>query len=1452
MAQTLGELVFDLVLNDKQFHDKLRLAQARLKYFADAADFASKRAAASFRGMGSTAGDASSALKMLQTQGRATAAGMNALAASSANTQTGLLGFANAAREIDTKLVMAFTAASVAVTSFGTAVTVTGARLENTLNKVAVVGGGGLDDLTAAAKRFGTTSEFSAQQAADAMLYFAQAGFDAGRNIAATEASIALASASGSELAQTTSVVSNAISQFGLNASDAERISNTFAYALNASKLGMDDLAVSMKYAGTVGAGFGFTLEETTAAIMQLADLGLTASKSGTVFRLSMTSAANATQVAQKVLAKYGLTQADINPTTQKFAGILQVVADNNINVADAMKIFGMEAGANIVQLAKNAEAINAGTRAGLTYTDMLNGIGKAQRENLAGTTAEQISQTVALQFKRLTSAVQSLAADLYTAYSTQLLALVKEFLTLAQTVADTFRYSARIIGGDVASALQQLTVYLQQNRTSLAGFVIDFINGFGRIFAQLSSTIPVFMSLLQFASNFTQGLIRIGDALAAIIPLVDTGTQLLIGMFVVARVYTFTNALMQIPTAFKAAQWAARAFGVELTALSGGTYALVIAGGALLAYLISLVGKSDEATRSVDELAAAQERQRKASDAEYAKQVSQMAALLSAQQARVSAEVNSGARLSAARKQEIQQILSLTAEQALYEKSAGRLVVVNGELISASAAVAKIQSKEAGSAGLLRSIRQAQIADNDAALASLTKLREAYASVQRAVQDFQPSAIPGAKTLEQTVLDVAKANGVQVESFDDLKLQLESAEKAYRQSQSAAQAFNNQMTVAKVAFSDAAVGAGNAASSARSAGEAQSGLNESLRQFTQIVDEAIARYDDVVEAYRQGAMSEAEIEAERLDRRIQSDNAIYDAAMIAAAKLNDATVDWAQRRLESEAMLRATYMLGSMQDADKMVEEQLRLLDELTQTEEQKKAAARAAELQRIKDFFAAERQLHIDQGIFLKGLAEKEKKALDAAEARYAEEDKQQQQQQQQPPPETKEVQVEVKGEEQVDSYIKKFVSGLEKVKGALAKIRSAVGLVGKALGSLTQLVTTISGFSFDFLSMLQQVVSEIFFTQREAADEAARQAAAAGFDPEAARRRAMEANKPEVVAEQQANLIADRAVAVADIFSRAIGPLLSTLAERLPDIINAVAEALPRIVTALSQNIGPIVTALLDSLMVLVEAIFSQLPDIVMMLVDLLVNVIIPKLPEIVVPLVMSVIDLLFTQIIPMLPEIAFKLIAAAAKALLQWMANLPKMLLKLITSVWVAFVGFFKTYWTKVPVILFNLVRDVVVSAFQAIREKALEIAEAIANAIANFFGIDREARQARREDRRARREERRNSFYSGIDYVPATMRATLHQGEAVIPADRNAQRSRTSAPAPAGYAQNFGGGPAAAPSKVEVAVIAEGRLLEAVQLTAQSMGRANGMSKKIRRAAGVQVGFFRGQFNPFSV
>jgi hypothetical protein len=51
--------------------------------------------------------------------------------------------------------------------------------------------------------------------------------------------------------------------------------------------------------------------------------------------------------------------------------------------------------------------------------------------------------------------------------------------------------------------------------------------------------------------------------------------------------------------------------------------------------------------------------------------------------------------------------------------------------------------------------------------------------------------------------------------------------------------------------------------------------------------------------------------------------------------------------------------------------------------------------------------------------------------------------------------------------------------------------------------------------------------------------------------------------------------------------------------------------------------------------------------------------------------------------------------------------------------------------------------------------------------------------------------------------------------------------------------------------LEVAVIAEGRLLEAVQMRAEDMGRATGMGKRIRKAAGVKVGFSRGDYNPWS-
>ena len=91
-----------------------------------------------------------------------------------------------------------------------------------------------------------------------------------------------------------------------------------------------------------------------------------------------------------------------------------------------------------------------------------------------------------------------------------------------------------------------------------------------------------------------------------------------------------------------------------------------------------------------------------------------------------------------------------------------------------------------------------------------------------------------------------------------------------------------------------------------------------------------------------------------------------------------------------------------------------------------------------------------------------------------------------------------------------------------------------------------------------------------------------------------------------------------------------------------------------------------------------------------------------------------------------------------------------------------------------------------------------------------------------------------------------MRVNVHKGEAIIPADRNAARSRGGAQQPLAGAGGPGSMGQSAP--IDIAIMAEGRLLDAVQVTAMRRGNAPGITKQLTRASGVTVGLDRGRFN----
>ena len=85
--------------------------------------------------------------------------------------------------------------------------------------------------LSAKAKQMGATTEFTAAQAGEAMEYMAMAGWKTSDMLNGIEGIMYLASASGEDLASTSDIVTDALTAFGLSASDAGHFSDVLAQA---------------------------------------------------------------------------------------------------------------------------------------------------------------------------------------------------------------------------------------------------------------------------------------------------------------------------------------------------------------------------------------------------------------------------------------------------------------------------------------------------------------------------------------------------------------------------------------------------------------------------------------------------------------------------------------------------------------------------------------------------------------------------------------------------------------------------------------------------------------------------------------------------------------------------------------------------------------------------------------------------------------------------------------------------------------------------------------------------------------------------------------------------------------------------------------------------------------------------------------------------------------------
>jgi TP901 family phage tail tape measure protein len=334
-------------------------------------------------------------------------------------------GYDSAGRSLKNVIGVAARVAGVLATAFSARAVVQGiSEFESSMSRVGALSGATGNELIKLrniAKDLGSTTEFSAAQAADGLSFLAMAGFNAAESMAAIPAVLDLATAASMDLAQAADIASNIMSGFGIAASEAASLTDVLAAASSRSNTSVAQLGAAMSTVAPISAALGISVQDTAAAIGIMSDAGIQGERAGTALRGVLASLSGPTTQAQEALAKYGMTAADVNPETRALANIMGDLQTAGLSTADAMTIFGREAASGALVLAgasgqvrdfgnelRNADG--AAAEMAKTMRDNLGGDIKGLQSAIAGL-------IIALGDAGLTDAIRSLVQMMTTAF---------------------------------------------------------------------------------------------------------------------------------------------------------------------------------------------------------------------------------------------------------------------------------------------------------------------------------------------------------------------------------------------------------------------------------------------------------------------------------------------------------------------------------------------------------------------------------------------------------------------------------------------------------------------------------------------------------------------------------------------------------------------------------------------------------------------------------------------------------------------------------------------------------------------------------------------------------------------------------------------------------------------------------------------------------------------------
>jgi len=379
----------------------------------------------------------------------------------------------------------------------------TGAEFEQTVVSAAAKfpgeirkGTEAFQQLEAAARKTGATTEFTASQSAAALNFLAKAGFNAQQAIATLPGVVDLATAAEIDLATATDIASDTLGAFGLNTKNTAqlvknlaRVNDVLAKTATSVNVDVEQLFETIKGAGPIANQAGADIETFSALLGVMAGSSIKSSQAGTTLKNVFTRLASLPKPAAEALDRLNVKTSDGTGQMRDYLDIMEDIEKALPKVGSKARLVALDA-----IFGKRALAGTSAIFA--TGIDKVREL-KKELDNANGASKEMAStmrDTLQGRLNSLTSAIEGVKISIF--------ALNNEALN---------------------GAVDKMTEWVRANEKMLAqnigGFFLKIVNNFGSIvkwIKRIAIGLAVFYALVAVLNTLSLVLTVVNLIMAA------------------------------------------------------------------------------------------------------------------------------------------------------------------------------------------------------------------------------------------------------------------------------------------------------------------------------------------------------------------------------------------------------------------------------------------------------------------------------------------------------------------------------------------------------------------------------------------------------------------------------------------------------------------------------------------------------------------------------------------------------------------------------------------------------------------------------------------------------------------------------------------------------------------------------------------------------------------------